>query len=144
MAWWIWLLIAIVLGIIEVSSVTFVLLWIAIAALLTAFITPVIANAWVQLAVFVVVSVVLYLVTRPLARKWRTKGDHYPTRQETMVNQTGVVVSGSRPDALSTVRIHGELWSAEAPGELLEGEEVVVKSVTAAVLKVEPVRRNVL
>lgn len=140
MAWWVWLLIALVLGIIELSSVTFVLLWVAVAALVTTVLTPVVHNIWSQLFVFAVISVVLFFATRPLARKWRNSGKRYPERLETVLNKTGVVVTDGGSDKLATVRVQGELWSAESEVELHEGDHVIVKSANAAVLKVEPQR----
>ncbi|OFW75458.1 MAG: hypothetical protein A2201_13060 [Alicyclobacillus sp. RIFOXYA1_FULL_53_8] len=142
MAWWVWLLIALVLGVIELSSVTFVLLWLAVAALLTTFLTPIVQNVWAQLVVFAIASVVLFVATRPLARKWRASTKKYPSRLETMVNKTGIVVTSGGEDTLATVRIQGELWSAEAVEDLRVGDHVIVKSATAAVLMVEPMRRN--
>lgn len=142
MAWWVWLIIALVLGIIELSSVTFVLLWVAVAALVTTVLTPVIHNVWSQLFVFAFSSIVLFMATRPLARKWRSSGKKYPDRLEAMESKTGIVVTGGGPDSLATVRIQGELWSAESEEELHEGDHVIVKSAHAAVLKVQPLRRS--
>lgn len=141
MAWWVWVLIALVLGIVELSSVTFVLLWVAVAALVTAVLTPAIHSMWVQLVVFAVISVVLFAVTRPVARKWRNSGKKYQNRLEGMVNRTGIVMTEGGSDAFATVRIQGELWSAESEEDLHAGEHVVVKEANAAVLKVEPMRR---
>lgn len=141
MHWWIWLIIAFVIGIIEVSSVTFVLLWFAIAALVTAFFGLAIHNVWIQLLVFAVLGVALFLATRPLARKWKQKKS-YPDRTETMVGLTGVVVTGEEPGAFATVRVQGDLWSARSNSRLVAGQKIIVRAASATVLTVEPTREE--
>lgn len=94
MPWWIWLIVAGVLGIIEVSTVTFVLLWIAIGAVVTAVFSPLISSAWGQLLLFAVVSLILYWATRPLVKKWKNKRK-YVNPVESLVGKTG----GKRCDA---------------------------------------------
>ncbi|MCF8563827.1 NfeD family protein [Alicyclobacillus tolerans] len=138
MPWWVWLFVALAVGIVELSSVTFVLLWIAVAALITTAITPFVTNVWSQFVVFAVVSIALFAATRPLAKKWRRKRK-YPDRLQSMANQVGLVVTGSEPGSLATVRVHGELWSAQCEKPLLPGDKVLVKHAEAAVLTVAPI-----
>ena len=135
MAWWIWLLIGVALGIVELTSVTFVLLWFAVAAVVTSALTLVLHPLWAQLLVYVVISVGLYLVTRPLAHKWRgTKT--YSNHLQSRLGQTGTVVSGAQPGAFATVRIEGELWSATCRTTLQAGQSIVVQAADGAVLHV--------
>lgn len=141
MHWWVWLIIAIGLGIIEVSTITFVLLWIAIAGLITAILTPFISNVWIQLLIFAVISVVLYMVTRPLARKWRGQRK-YTNQIEGMRRKQGVVVKGAKVGDLATVKVDGETWSAHCDVELFEGDQVVVTQAVSTVLSVEPTERK--
>jgi membrane protein implicated in regulation of membrane protease activity len=140
-AWWIWLIIAFGIGIIEVTTFTFVLLWIAIAALITAILTPVVPSIWVQLLLFVVVSTALLFATRPLARKWRQTRT-YPSRYETMQGKVGVVVTEAQPGAFGTARVEGELWSTKCDHPLRVGQQVVVTSSTATVLTIEPIEER--
>lgn len=137
MAWWIWAIIALVVGIIEVSTFTFVLLWIAIAACITAILTIVITNIWVQLFLFVMISVILLLLTRPMARRWKQRRT-YPAPNEGMPGKRGVVVTEAQPGAFATVRVEGDLWSARSEVPLTAGEDVVVESASATVLTVRP------
>jgi inner membrane protein len=137
MAWWIWLIVAFAIGIIEVTTLTFVLLWIAIGAFITALLAPFVASPWVQLLVFSVVSIVLLVATRPLVRKWKQKRT-YPERTDRVIGETAVVVSEGQPGALATVRVKGELWSARSDHPLRRGQAVVVVAATSAVLTVKP------
>lgn len=135
MSWWIWLIIAFVIGIIEVSTFTFVLLWFAIAAAITAFLVPTINNIWWQFFVFAVIGLALFFATRPLARRWK-KGKSYPERNDTMVGREGVVVTSEEAGGFATVRIAGELWSARSSIPLVPGETIVVQSASATVVTV--------
>ncbi|MCL6454804.1 MAG: NfeD family protein [Alicyclobacillus sp.] len=137
MSWWIWLIAAIVIGVIELSTVTFVLLWFAVAAGITTVLSLVVTNPWWQFALFAVIGLALYFATRPLARRWRQRPS-YPERTETMVGKAGVVVTGEEAGGFATVRIDGELWSARSDERLLPGDPVVV---TAASTTVVTVRR---
>lgn len=136
MAWWIWLIIGFVIGIIEVSSFTFVLLWFSIAALLTAILSIVVSNIWAQLLIFAAIGLVLFWSTRPIARKWK-QNKSYPDRSEQMVGKQGVVVTPAEPGAFGTVRLEGNLWSARSKEHLNEGDAVVVRESSATVVTVE-------
>lgn len=140
-AWWIWLIIALGLGIIEVTTFTLVLLWVAIAALATAVLSPIVPNIWVQLLVFVVASTALLSVTRPLVRKWK-QTKTFPNRYEMMEGKTGIVVTVAQPGAFATVRVEGELWSAKSEHPLRAGQSVVVLSSTATILTVESLEES--
>jgi membrane protein implicated in regulation of membrane protease activity len=142
MAWWIWLIVALVLGIIEVSTFTFVLLWIAVAALITAILAPIVTNRWIEVVLFVVVSTVLLFLTRPLVRKWK-QTTTYTSPFEKLPGKQGVVVTDSQPGAFATVRVEGDLWSAKSVHPLTAGQAVVVISSTATVLTVEPMEESV-
>ncbi|SFU91041.1 NfeD family protein [Alicyclobacillus macrosporangiidus] len=137
MAWWIWLIVAFAIGIVEVATFTFVLLWIALGAFVTAILSPLIGSVWGQLLLFAVVSAVLLVATRPLVRRWRQRRT-YPERREAMIDKRGVVVKEAQPGAFAMVRVQGELWSARSGHPLRRGQAVVVRDATATVLTVEP------
>lgn len=137
MTWWIWLIVSLIVGIIELTTMTFVLLWIAVAGALTTVLSLVLPELWAQVLVFAIVSVVLVVITRPLVRKWK-QAKTFPNRLETMIGKTGVVVTPAEPGAFATVRIEGDLWSAESASQLHAGQSVVVHKASATVLTVEP------
>lgn len=141
MPWWVWLIVAVVIGIIEVSTFTFVLLWIAVAAFITTLLTGVVTNIWGQLLLFAVFSVILYVVTRPLARKMKTQ-KLYKNRVEEMANQTGFVVTGAKVGDLATVKVNGEVWSAHCDTDLEAGQKVEVLKATSTVLQVQAMERE--
>jgi membrane protein implicated in regulation of membrane protease activity len=139
LAWWIWLIIAFAVGIIELATVTFVLLWIAIAAFVTTPLSLVVHSLWVQLLIFAVISVGLYLATRPMARRWKDKRRYPSTRLEALAGEMATVVKGAAPGKMATIRVHGELWSAESDVVLQPGQEVRITRAESSVLFVRPV-----
>jgi len=141
MHWWVWLTISVVLGIIEVSTFTFVLLWIAIAGLITTVLTAFVTNVWEQLLIFAVMSIVLYIATRPLARKWRGQRN-YTNQIEGLNGKTGIVMSGAKVGDLATIKVDGETWSAHCSTDLEAGQEVLVTEATSTVLSVQPTERK--
>jgi len=136
MAWWIWLIIGLVLGIIELLNMTFVLLWIAVSAILTSLITWVGVPLWAQMGCFIIFSIALLVVTRPLARKWRLSKT-YESHSQTMVDKTAIVIQDSVPGAFATVRVDGETWSARSTEPLKAGDKVRITDASTPVLVVE-------
>jgi len=137
MPWWIWLAISIVLGIVEMLSFTFVLLWISISALVTALLTALTPNLAVQVALFVIISAILLAVTRPMARNWR-KTKAVPSRLDVLVGKRATVLTAAGDTRYATVRVDGETWSADTDAQvpLVVGQSVQVVGASATVLHV--------
>ncbi len=55
---------------------------------------------------------------------------------EALVGAEGIAASNCRPEG--SVRVRGELWGAVCPDGVLEGERVVVESVSGLTLQVRP------
>ena len=68
-----WLILAVVLAIIELCTTTLVSIWFVVGSLF-AFGTSFITDSWlIQVSVFLIVSGVCLLISRPLADKWLNK-----------------------------------------------------------------------
>ena len=131
--WWLWILAALVCGIIEVMSVSFVFLMFAIGALAAGIAAACGANLMVQLIVFIVVSVALLVVLRPFlkGRIERSAGD-VRTNTGALLGKTGYVteVVGERH---GRIQFSGGEWSARTQGpELPVGAEVRVDHIDGA------------
>lgn len=141
-AWWIWLLVSLVIGVVEVSTLTFVLLWIAVAGILTSLLSALTIHVGltVQVLFFVIISAVLIAVTRPLVKKWRNhKADGYDPLPHRLVGKMGVVVADATTTKNAVIRVDGEMWSAESAYSLHIGQQVIVDAATSAVLAVHPI-----
>jgi membrane protein implicated in regulation of membrane protease activity len=144
MQWWGWLIISLIIGIIEVSSLTFVLLWIAVAGVLTSLLTLLSYHfGWpVQVAFFVIISAILIAATRPLVRKWRRQKDGFESLPHRQVGKTGHVVTDTTPTKHAIIRVDGEMWSAVANKPLHVGQKVQIDSADSAVLTVHLVEEE--
>lgn len=135
-----WLAIGVLLGIIELVSTTFVLLWIAIAAVATGVLGLVLPNLVYQTVAFVLFSVGLLFASRPLVRKWRNAKSAYATEADEMMGRQGVVISRLEGGKSGLVRVGNDVWSARASelGSVLEAgawvRVVEVKSSTLVVM----------
>ena len=86
MTWWMWLLAALLLGIIEVLSITFVFLMFAIGAVAAAITAFFGGGLIAQVVVFVVVSLLLLIVMRPLMKgRIQRSGDDVRTNADALI-----------------------------------------------------------
>jgi len=138
--WWVWILAALVCGIIEVMSVSFVFLMFAIGALAAGITGALGANVTIQVIVFVVVTVALLAGLRPFlkGRIERSAGD-VRTNTDALIGKTGYVteVVGERD---GRIQFSGGEWSArtesasipvgaEVRGDRIDGATAVVSAV---------------
>lgn len=132
-----WLIAAIILLIVEVFTATFFILWIAIAAFVAgifAFFAP----AWLVWLIFVLASVVLLWVSRPLARRLH---ERLPVRTnvDALVGERAIVIETIDPVAnTGRVRVGSDEWRARAEQVIEVGSQVRVRGVSGATLVVEP------
>jgi len=131
--WWLWILAALVSGIIEVMIVSFVFLMLAIGALAAGIAAACGANLMVQLIVFIVVSVALLVVLRPFLKGRIERSNSYvPSNTDGLIGKTAYVTEtvGERH---GRIQFTGGEWSARTEGpELPVGAEVRVDRIDGA------------
>lgn len=140
--WWLWILGALVCGIIEVMAVSFVFLMFAIGALAAGIADACGANLTVQVIVFIVVSIALLVILRPFLKGRIDRSSGYvPSNTDSLIGKTGYVTEtvGERH---GRIQFSGGEWSARTEGPTLPvGAEVRVDRIdgaTAVVSAVEP------
>ena len=146
MAWLVWVVLAGVLGLAELHTVTLVLGMIAIAALPAALAAALDASAAAQVAVFAASSVLLLGVVRPIARRHRHLPAGLRTGTAALVGKQGVAVT-EVDERSGQVRIGGEIWSARlyAPGQAAApGTNVDILAIDGATALVLPLADNEL
>ena len=136
------LVIAVVLGIFEAATVALVSIWFAIGAV--AAMVPAYFNApfWVQILVFILVSALCFVFTRPFFKKI-IRVNKQPTNVDRLVGQEGVATDDiENIECRGKVIISGLTWSARSEtGELIpQGAVVTVKKIEGATLVVK--RKN--
>ena len=117
MAWVIWVVVAGVLGLAELHTLTLVLGMVALAALPAALVAGLGASPAAQVVTFAIASVLLLGVVRPVARRHRHMPAGLRTGTAALVGRQGLAVTAV-DDRSGQVRIGGEVWSARlyAPG----------------------------
>lgn len=144
---WHWLALGLVILAIEVSIGTFDLLWIGLAALLTAAyqgLAPAgITGLEYQLAVFTISSIVLVIAGRTVFSGMRNQPNDAPQlnqRMEAMIGQRGTAVSEFQSGA-GRVRIGDTEWLGESfdGSPIAEGATVSVEAVDSTKVIVKTV-----
>jgi membrane protein implicated in regulation of membrane protease activity len=138
--WVVWLIAAVVLGAAELLTTTLALALIAVGALAAALSSALGANAEIQLAAFVVVSLAGIVLIRPLGLKRLQRRPSLRTGTAALVGQTGYVLADVGPHS-GRIRIGGEEWSARPYDEMSvipSGSTVDVLLIKGATALVHP------
>ena len=104
----------------------------SLAALLVSIICPVV---WVQVLVFLAVSIASLAITRPLIAK-RIKPNFVPTNADAVIGAQAQVTVPIRPNVPGRVYVNGLSWAARADEVLEEGEWCTVQGITGATVTV--------
>ena len=135
----VWLLIALVAGIIEASTVSLVSVWFAIGGVAGAIGAGFGVSVGVQIGIFIVVSAILMVATAPLCKKFRIAAKN-PTNADRLIGCIGIVTEEIDPlNNKGEVKVKGQAWSAQALGEELVpvGSKVVVEEIAGVHLVVK-------
>lgn len=122
-----WLILFIVLIVIEILTMGLTTIWFAggaLAALLLAFVG---FGLPAQLAVFIVVSMILLLLTRPIAVKYFNT-ERQKTNAESLIGQQALVLADvDTLHAAGLVKVNGQEWSAktEKPDGFIPKDSIV-------------------
>lgn len=107
-----WLLLFILLLIIEVATLGLTTIWFA-AGSLFAFLANILgAGLWVQIGLFLAVSILLLVLTRPMALKY-FNNNRQSTNAESVIGRQGIVLETiDTLNGKGLVAVDGENWSA--------------------------------
>ncbi len=135
-----WLGATVVLFIAEAVTVNLVTVWFALGAL-AAFIAAVAgAQLWLQIVLFLAVTVITLIFTRPIAKK-HINGKHEATNADMVIGKTAVVTEDiDNLAANGAVTCMGKVWTARSlNGEKISaGDEVTVEKIQGVKLIVSP------
>ena len=127
-----WLILFVVLLIVEIFTMVLTTIWFAAGALAAFLVGMLGLGLPVQAATFIVVSVILFVVTRPIAVRFFNQ-EREKTNVEGLIGQQGLVKQDiDTLQATGQVEVRGQEWSArtEAPdGKILKGTTVVVDGI---------------
>ncbi len=112
-----WLIVIIVMALIEIITLGLTTIWFAGGALVAFFANLAGANLVIQIILFVVVSVLLLALTRPLAVEYLNKG-RTRTNVDSLLGKTAIVIQEiDNLKAQGQVSVDGQEWTARAAQE---------------------------
>ena len=131
-----WFITFILLLLIEIATVSLVSIWFVIGAL-AALITSIFTDSlWIQIIVFIIVSIISLLLTRPFVKK--VKGyDVIPTNSDRVIGRIGEVTKKFGRNEYGEVKVYGNTWTACSDEVIHVGEKVRVKKIEGVKLVVE-------
>lgn len=135
--WAIWLIVAGILLVLEMMTMTFYLLWLFIGSLVAAVVALVAPEAYFwQVVAGCLVALVLTVFTKPLSRKFRTAKGFKDIGTE-LVGKQGIVVEPIEPGQYGIVKVGGDSWSAKANVPIGRDEKVRVLKRSSTIIEVE-------
>lgn len=143
-AWLLWLGLVLVFVIIEVLTVDFTFLMIALGSLGGLISDLLGVPVWGQIIIAAVLSVLLLFLVRPWLKRVLARGsDRTPTNVEALLGISGVVTTEFVDGQGHAKLANGEIWTAKlSPGSdqrtIEVGENVVVTSIDGATAMVIP------
>lgn len=135
--WVIWFVIAGLLFIAEMLTVTFYLLWLGIGAVVGGLIGLFVPNSLLlQVVIASVVSLSLTFFTKRISKNFReAKG--YTDAVDQLIGKKGIIVQAVTNEANGIVKIEGDMWTAVSDEPILDGERVIVVKRSSTVVHVK-------
>ncbi|MBQ8822938.1 MAG: NfeD family protein [Lachnospiraceae bacterium] len=135
----VWLILLVVFLVVEASTMGLTTIWFAGGALV-AFLAAIIhAPIWLQVVLFLAVSLLLLFYTRPIAKKYFNQ-KITKTNVDTVIGQNAIVIEEiDNLQGKGRVILSGQEWSArsvEENGVIAEGAVVEVEAVSGVKLMV--------
>ena len=117
-AWVFWVILAVVLAVGEVVSLSFFLAPFAVGAIAAALLDAAGVGAIGQFAAFLASSLLLLAIVRPIARRHVNMPPQLRTGTAALVGETAVVLERiSNDEDVGSVRLKGQVWTARAYDE---------------------------
>ena len=131
---WIWVALVIVFALIEVFTLGLTTVWFAIAALVMVFLSFLNFPLSVQALMFLAISALLLIFTRPIAVK-KFKIGREKTNVDSLVGKKALVIKAIGEFEKGEVKVSGQIWSAHT-----EDNTEVAEGTKCEVLRVEGVQ----
>ena len=134
----VWILVAIIAAIVEISIPHFGLIFVSLAAVASALAAALGVGPLPQLLIFTVAVVGSFTMLRPLFVK-KLHGPGVPGRTEVLIGRDGVVTEPIDPiSGTGRVNVGGQDWAARSRGSIASGTVIKVVGADGIVLEVKP------
>lgn len=131
-----WLIMAVVLCMIELATAGLTTIWFAIGTLASALVCGLGGGIWIQILVFAAVSVILLILTRPLAIKYlnsrtiKTNVDGLIGKQCLVLEEINNIMETGQ------AKVNGMTWTARA----VEEGQIIPAGTTATIEEIRGVK----
>ena len=135
-----WLILLIALVVVELATMGLTTIWFAAGSLVATVAAAVGAPLYLQIALFLIVSVLMLVFTRPVAVKYFNR-DRVKTNVDSVIGRKGIVTGKiDNLQGCGQVTLNGQEWTARSLSEgqtIQEGSVVVIREVRGVKLIVE-------
>ncbi len=132
--WTLWMAIALVFLIIEVLTTGLISIWFVPGAIVTAVLSVWIKNFFIQLVIFLVISVITMFICRNFFKY--DKGEKLAESNQLLIGKTGVANTNITP-LDGQVLIGDVYWRATSNCEISQGESIKIINIQGNTLIVE-------
>ena len=134
-----WGVLFVILLLAEAATTVFISIWLAAGALVAFFLAVFGLSFTIQCAAFVIISLILFTLTRPMVQKLR-KTAPVATNADSLIGMDGIVKTPINPFENGRVRVNNLEWSARSvSGDSIEaGTRIVVEKIEGVTLLVKP------
>lgn len=142
----IWLILAVIFGIIEALTLGLTTIWFAGGAILASICAMLGAPLPVQIAAFFVASILLLYFTKPLIKKQLKVGKE-KTNTDALIGQEAIVITAIPPLESGQVKLNGLVWTAvseDRHDSIKEGTTVIINRIEGVKVIVSPTREEII
>lgn len=143
--WQFWLIASGIFFIAEIITTGFLVFWLGVAGLITMCVSFFTDNLMIQASVFVILSAVLILATKPFVKKFVHKKDNTEkTNAFSIIGKTAIVIKDiDSINGVGQIKVDGEVWSAEGinGSNIEKGTKVEIKKIDGVRAIVAPISK---
>ena len=126
-----WLAAAVIFGIVEAATLGLTAIWFSAGSLVAMVVTMFKGPVWLQIALFIVVSAVVLILTRDWAKRY-LNNRRVATNADQIIGREGVVIMAiDNKAAQGQIRVSGQVWTARGLHEesIEEGALVQISAI---------------
>lgn len=110
---WFWFALTVIFTLIEIFTVGLTTIWFAIGSLVMIFIANTKITFWSQILIFLILSLLLIIFTRPFVIK-KLKIGNTKTNINSLIGSSCIVIKEITPIEKGEVKIFGNIWNAKS------------------------------
>ncbi|MCR4953875.1 MAG: NfeD family protein [Treponema sp.] len=137
---WVWVAVTIICVVIESLTLSLTTIWFGISGFVMVFLAFTPLPFYAQLIIFVVLSLVLLIFTRPIVKK-KLNQKKIATNYERVIGQIAVVTKKITALEKGSVKINGMEWTAAVKEDIVleEGSKCIIEEIAGVTAYVQKI-----